>query len=154
MARASEIYTPSVAGSPHPGAQTTGYAPVAHVGAYAPAHDGMGYAPVVGPGQGGYGQEARSPNSAGGYAPVASSGYGEETRAPSAPGGYAPVSPGYTQDASATTVPSQRLSAQPPVEGASRQWSGGGGPLPDPAELYPEYGAGGDDDVSIHGGRR
>ncbi|KFY84514.1 hypothetical protein V500_09236 [Pseudogymnoascus sp. VKM F-4518 (FW-2643)] len=155
MARASEIYTSSVAGSPHPGAQTTGYAPVAQVGAYAPAHDGMGYAPVVGAGQGGYGQEARSPSSAGGYAPVASSGYGQEARAPGAAGGYAPAaSPGYGQDVNATTVPSQRVSAQPPVEGASRRWSGGGGPLPDPTELYPEYGAAGDDDVSIHGGRR
>lgn len=132
MARASEIYTPSVMGSPKFGGQSTGYAPVAQVGAYAPAHDGMGYAPTVGSGQGGgYEQEARAPSAAGGYAPAASPGYGQIVSAP--------------------TAPSQRVSV-PPVEGASRQWSGGGGPLPDPAELYPEYGAAGDDD-SLHGRR-
>ncbi|KAL5353230.1 hypothetical protein ACLOAV_001265 [Pseudogymnoascus australis] len=132
MARASEIYTSSAAGSPRFQRQSTGYAPVAQVGAYAPADGGMGYAPVVGSGQAGYEQEARAPSAAGGYAPAAS--------------------PGYRQDVSAPIAPSQRQSS-PPVEGASRQWSGGGGPLPDPAELYPEYGAAGDDDVSIHGRR-
>ncbi|KFY88513.1 hypothetical protein V498_06757 [Pseudogymnoascus sp. VKM F-4517 (FW-2822)] len=132
MARASEIYTSSAAGSPRFQRQSTGYAPVAQVGAYAPADGGMGYAPVVGSGQAGYEQEARAPSAAGGYAPAAS--------------------PGYGQDVSAPIAPSQRQSS-PPVEGAPRQWSGGGGPLPDPAELYPEYGAAGDDDVSIHGRR-
>ncbi|OBT66461.1 hypothetical protein VE03_03654 [Pseudogymnoascus sp. 23342-1-I1] len=146
MARASEIYTPSVAGSPRFQGQNTGYAPVAQVGAYAPADGGMAYAPVVGSGQAGYGQEARSPSAAGGY--------GQEARSPSAAGGYAPAaSPGYGHDANAPTAPSQGVPASP-VEGASRHWSGGGGPLPDPGELYPEYGAGGDDDDSIHGRRR
>ncbi|OBT97507.1 hypothetical protein VE01_04524 [Pseudogymnoascus verrucosus] len=150
MARASEIYTPSAAGSPRfGGAQSTGYAPVAQVGAYAPAHE-TGYAPVAQVG-------AYAPSHDTGYAPVVGSGqegYGQEARAPSAPSGYAPAAaPEYAQQASAPIVPSQRLPV-PPVEGASRQWSGGGGPLPDPAELYPEYAAGGDDDDSVHGGRR
>lgn len=127
MARASEIYTSSAAGSPRFQRQSTGYAPVAQVGAYAPADGGMGYAPDVGSGQAGYGQEARAPSAAAGYAPAAS--------------------PEHKQDVSAPTAPSQRQSSPP------GQWSGGGGPLPDPAELYPEYGAAGDDDVSIHGRR-
>lgn len=150
MARASEIYTPSVAGSPRfGGGQSTGYAPAAQVGAYAPSHD-TGYAPVTQVG-------AYAPAHDTGYAPGVGSGqagYGQEARAPSAAGGYTPAAaPGYAQEASAPIVPSQRLSA-PPVEGASRQWSGGGGPLPDPAEFYPEYAAGGDDDDSLHGVRR
>lgn len=132
MARASEIYTSSAVGSPRFARQSTGYAPVAQVGAYAPAND-MEYAPVVGSGQGGCGQEARSSRVAGVYAPAASQGYG--------------------QDASAPVVPSRNLS-EPPVEGTSRKWSGGGGPLPDPTELYPEYGVAGDDDDDVHGGRR
>ncbi|OBT89081.1 hypothetical protein VE02_01982 [Pseudogymnoascus sp. 03VT05] len=152
MARSSEIYTPSVAGSPRfGGGQSTGYAPVAQVGAYAPSHDtgyapvpqvgayapthDMGYAPGVGSGQKGYEQEARTPSAAGGYAPAAAPEYAQ-------------------QASSAPIVPSQRLPVPPPVEGASRQWSGGGGPLPDPAEFYPEYAVGGDDDDSVHGGRR
>jgi uncharacterized protein (UPF0297 family) len=167
MARASEIYTPSVAGSPRfGGGQSTGYAPVAQVGAYAPSHD-TGYAPVAQVGayapshDTGYAPVAQvgayAPSHDTGYAPGVGSGqagYGQEARAPSAAGGYTPAAaPGYAQEASAPIVPSQRLSA-PPVEGASRQWSGGGGPLPDPAEFYPEYAAGGDDDDSLHGVRR
>ncbi|OBT58659.1 hypothetical protein VE04_01091 [Pseudogymnoascus sp. 24MN13] len=110
MARASEIYTPSVAGSPRfGGAQSTGYAPVAQVGAYAPAHE-TGYAPVAQVG-------AYAPSHDTGYAPVVGSGqegYGQEAGRPSAPSGHAPAAaPEYAQQASAPIVPSQRLPVPP-----------------------------------------
>ncbi|KFY15683.1 hypothetical protein V492_01832 [Pseudogymnoascus sp. VKM F-4246] len=133
VSRASEIYTSSTAGSPRPRVQSAGYAPVAQVGAYGSAHDSMGYAPTVGSEQGGYGQEARALSAASEYAPA--------------------TGRGHQQDANPPTVQPQGLSPRP-AQAAPTQMSSFGGPLPDPSELYPEYGAAGDDDDSLHGVRR
>ncbi|KFY68052.1 hypothetical protein V497_00090 [Pseudogymnoascus sp. VKM F-4516 (FW-969)] len=88
-----------------------------------------------------------------GYTPVAQVGAYAPVHEYGHDAGGISVGQGYGQEVSPPSVASHRVSA-PAVDLGARQWSGGGGPLPDPTELYPEYGAAGDDDDNLHGGRR
>lgn len=56
---------------------------VAQVGVQAPALD-IGYAPTVGPWQGGY-EQARAPRAAGSCEPTSSLGHGQDVSAPVVP---------------------------------------------------------------------